>query len=365
MKDRLISIDVLRGLTIGLMIIVNTPGTWEYVYPPLRHAKWHGLTPTDLVFPFFMFVVGLSMAISFKKFELADKGKWIQKIISRTVLIFAVGLLLNWFPFYHKNIEELRILGVLQRIALSFGGAGLLIILIRNVKYLALTAGGILLGYWALLYFMGGDDPYSLEGNLATAFDPWLLGDKHVYHGFGIAFDPEGLVSTISGIVHVLIGYFVGLNILKFTTDKIGLLKYLLVAGVGLTILGIIWNISFPINKPLWTSSYVLVTTGLGSLLLAFLVWVIDIQGWVKWAYPFRVFGLNPLISYVLSGVFVKLMSTLFKTEDGSLYSLLYHSVFQPAFGNYGGSFAQAIVYTSFIWLFAWGLYRKGKVIKL
>lgn len=377
MKNRLLSIDVMRGMTIFFMIVVNTPGTWTYVYAPLRHAKWHGCTPTDLVFPFFLFIVGVSMAISLNKYasktqkESGARSQLIKKILRRTILIFLVGLCLNWFPFYHKNIGDLRILGVLQRIALAYGGAGILVVLLKDKMKLAIAASLLLFGYWGLIAFTGNGDPYSLEGNLATWFDPLVLGESHVYGGFGIPFDPEGLVSTIPGIAHVLIGYFIGLILLRLHKDGSSQLSYtgasknILLTGVVLSVLGVIWNAGFPINKPIWTSSYVLLTCGLGTILLAALMWIIDIKKWVKWTYIFRVFGLNPLVSYALSGVFVKLMITTFKWDKTNAYAWTYESIFQPVFGNFAGSFVFALTYTMFIWFFAWLLFRKGKIIKL
>lgn len=365
MKNRLLSVDVLRGMTIFFMIVVNDPGSWSYVYAPLKHAKWHGCTPTDLVFPFFLFIVGVSMAFSFVKYKDRSKNEWIMKVVKRTALIFAVGLFLNWFPFHHKHISDLRILGVLQRIALAFGGAGLLIIFLKDRIKLGIAAAILLFGYWALMYCCGTGDPYSLEGNLATWFDPLVLGVDHVYKGFGIPFDPEGLVSTIPGIAHVLIGYFIGLSIQNGEDNKSGILRYLFGTGLILTGLGLIWNLGFPINKPIWTSSYVLLTTGLGTLLLMMLTWLIDIKKWTKWTYVFRVFGLNPLASYVLSGLFVKLFIYTIKWDGGNAYSWLYESIFQPILGNMNGSLAFALTYTFFIWLFAWVLYRKKMVIKL
>lgn len=417
MKDRLLSIDVLRGMTIFFMIIVNTPGSWSHVYAPLLHAKWHGCTPTDLVFPFFLFIVGVSMSISFRKYKDGDRGAWVKKVLKRTALIFLVGVLLNWFPFFHKNIADLRIFGVLQRIALAFGGAGLLVIFIRDKSMLATVTAFILLGYWALMYFAGGADPFSLEGNLATYFDTLLLGENHVYGGFGIPFDPEGIISTISGVPHVLIGYFVGLKIQELSDKKLFLVHSLFVIGAALTVLGLVWNIAFPINKPIWTSSYVLLSTGLGTLFLSLLIYLIDgngtkkfssflgaigliailfsilikfldvhewpiftnymkifglvaiiisglmrIKGWDKWTYVFKVFGLNPLASYVLSGLFIKVFMHVF---DVNPYPWLYENVFSQIISMKFGSFLQALTYTLFIWLFAWLLYRNNKVIKL
>jgi len=362
MKERLLSIDVLRGMTIFLMIIVNTPGSWSHVYAPLLHAKWHGCTPTDLVFPFFLFIVGVSMSISFRKYREGERSQWIIKVIRRTALIFLIGLFLNWFPFFYKNIADLRIFGVLQRIALAFGGAGLLVIFIRDQRMLATITALILLGYWALLFIAGGIEPYSLEGNLATYLDTLLFGKSHVYGGFGIPFDPEGLVSTIPGVAHVLIGYFVGLKIQQVAHDKLFLVHSLYVVGAALTVLGLVWNISFPINKPIWTSSYVLLTTGLGTLLLGVLMWLIDVKGYQKWTFVFRVFGLNPLVSYALSGLFVKLFMYALPTNP---YPWLYENIFSQIGGMKFGSFFQALTYTMFIWFFAWLLYRKGKVIKI
>jgi len=365
MKDRLLSIDVLRGMTIFFMIIVNTPGSWSHVYAPLLHAKWHGCTPTDLVFPFFLFIVGVSMSISFRKYQEGERSQWVVKVLRRTALIFLVGLLLNWFPFFYKNISDLRIFGVLQRIALAFGGAGLLVIYLRDRRMLATVAVLILLGYWALMFFAGGMDPYSLEGNLATYLDSLLLGESHVYGGFGIPFDPEGIVSTIPGVAHVLIGYFVGLKIQETSEDKLFLVHSLFVIGAALSVLGLVWNLAFPINKPIWTSSYVLLSTGLGTILLSALMWIIDVKGWQKWTYIFRVFGLNPLVSYALSGLFVKLFMYVLSWDDTNPYPWLYENVFSQIGSMKFGSFLQALTYTMFIWFFAWLLYRKGKVIKI
>lgn len=371
MNNRVLSVDVLRGMTIFFMIVVNTPGTWEYVYAPLRHAPWHGCTPTDLVFPFFLFIVGVSMSISLKKYFLIDhsgssaRSQMIKKILKRTALIFAVGLLLNWFPFFHKNIADLRVMGVLQRIALAYGGAALLVVLLRDKVKLGYAAVFLLLGYWALMYFGGGVDPYTIEGNLSTKIDPSIFGLTHVYGGFGVPFDPEGLLGMIPSVAHVLIGYFMGLLIQEKQQEKPVLVGQLLKYGIGLSIIGWIWSYGFPLNKPLWTSSYVLYTCGLATVFLAILMWIIDIQGWTKWAYIFRVFGLNPLASYVLSGVLVRILLFILKWDGGNGYSWLYAHIFQPVFGNFSGSLAFALTVVMVVWVFAWGLYRRGIVVKL
>jgi len=198
-KKRLLSLDIYRGITIVFMIIVNTPGSWQYVYAPLRHSEWHGCTPTDLVFPSFLFIVGVSMWFSMKKYGHTLNTRSVFKILYRTLIIFAAGFLLIWFPFVGKQLSGIRIMGVLQRIALAYGLGALLCLIVKK-KYLWIVSAVILLGYWALLYFAGGSEPYSLEGNAVLKFDLLVLGKEHLYGGFGIPFDPEGLLSTIPAV---------------------------------------------------------------------------------------------------------------------------------------------------------------------
>lgn len=361
-QGRLLSIDVLRGMTIFFMIIVNTPGSWEFVYAPLRHAKWDGWTPTDLVFPFFVFIVGLAMSFSFKKFS-DDRSRLVGKILWRTGMIFLVGLLLNWFPFFNKSIADLRIFGVLQRIALAYG-AGALLCAYLNTRWLVIALVIILGGYWWLLLATGFDDPLSLENNLVRIIDLQLFGERHIYHGYGIPFDPEGLLSTIPTIGNVIIGFLAG-KMLQITDENWVRVRNLLIAGPILIVLAYLWqSLGFPINKPIWSSSYVLLTTGLAMLLFAVLLWMIDIKKWSSWTYTFRVFGLNPLASYALSGLIIKTFF-LIKIDGQNLYGWLFSHFFQNLFGNYLGSFVQALSYTFFIWFFAWQLYRKNMIIKL
>ncbi|MEE9372744.1 MAG: heparan-alpha-glucosaminide N-acetyltransferase domain-containing protein [Saprospiraceae bacterium] len=363
MQKRLLSLDIFRGLTIFLMIVVNTPGSWNNVYAPLLHAKWDGLTPTDLVFPFFVFIVGVAMSISFNKYDGSNTGLWVKKILKRTALIFLVGLALNWFPFFNKNIADLRIFGVLQRIALAYG-LGSLIVIYSSKKWVPYIFGLILIGYYGLLHFFGGDSPLSLEGNASGALDLFLLGDRHVYGGYGIPFDPEGILSTLPTIGTVLFGYWVGKVLQK--GDKIDdKMKALLPYALGGIVLGAIWHFAgFPINKPIWSGSYVLITGGLATLTLVILMWVLDKKKWQKWSYIFKAFGRNPLISYVLSGIFIRVFGMI-KIGDQGLYSWLYSNVFSHLIDNKFGSFFQALTYVLFIWLFAWWMYRKDIVVKL
>lgn len=360
---RLLALDVMRGLTIALMITVNTPGSWSYVYPPLRHAKWHGCTPTDLVFPFFLFIVGVAMWYSFRKYENATKQQ-VQKILKRVALIFIIGLLLNAYP--HFNFSKLRIMGVLQRIALAYGLAAFLIIYVKH-SYLYIVSICILLGYWALLYF-GGDPPYEAESNLIGNIDTLLLGKQHMWGGLGFSFDPEGLLSTLPAVVTVLLGYFSGKILASSTTVQKGI-QNLTSLGLGLALSGWLWNFVFPINKSLWTSSYVLYAGGLAMLLLSALLWIIDLRNYKKWAAPFVHFGRNPLFIFVLSGLYVKTIVYLIKinvtSESLNGYTYLYKKLFVPLAGNMNGSLLFALSHIFVFWIIVYVLYRRRIFIKI
>ncbi len=362
MNQRLLSLDIFRGMTIFFMIVVNTPGTWDYVYAPLRHASWDGCTPTDLVFPFFMFIVGVSMSISYSGAVTKGQAFWRQKAVTRGLTIVLIGILLNWFPFYTKSLTELRIFGVLQRIGLAFLVAALLITVVRKTTMWWLVA--LLLSLYTGVLMLAGEGALTLEGNLVRTIDLWLLGESHMYKGYGLPFDPEGLLSTVPAIGTVLLGYITGLQV-QSQPSKAKLVRWLLILGPSLAGAAILLHfLGLPINKPIWSSSYVLFTGGLAMAFLAFLLWVIDIRQWSNWATVFKPFGLNPLVSYILSGLFVK-TAFLVDISGKNAYQWIYSNVFQPGFGNYLGSFLFAIIYTMFIWFFAWMLYRKGTIIKV
>lgn len=362
---RLMALDVFRGLTICLMIIVNNPGSWAYVYPPLRHAEWNGYTPTDLVFPFFMFIVGVSLFYSFSKVDRSDKNPLLRKIIKRTFLIFLCGFFLNIFPFF--NFEKVRIMGVLQRIALSYGLAAILVLYLkpRMLKWAMVI---ILFTYWGLLYLSPMAQPLSLEGNLVRLVDLRILGEQHMYKGFGIPFDPEGLLSSLPGVSTILLGYFIAM-IIKSKEVLIKRIQKLVLAGLLLLALGMIWNHWFPINKPIWSSSYVLVTAGWATLSLAILLYLIDALGIKKIFMPFVHYGVNPLFVYMLSGVYVQTILFLIKIpmngKEVSFYSYMFNSWFQPLFGNFNGSLAFALFHAVVFWFVAYILYRKKIFIKL
>jgi len=362
MKTRLLSIDVMRGMTIAFMIIVNTPGSWSYVYPPLLHAKWHGVTPTDLVFPFFIFIMGTSMAFSFSKIDETNRAQLVKKVLKRTYIIFLAGFLLNWFPFYSDHLSEVRVFGVLQRIALSYGIAGILIIYTRSLKAQITTVLIGLIGYHFLQMY-GGD--FTLEGSVNRKINDFLIPADNLYGGFGIPFDPEGIVGTISSGMQVIIGYMVGIHLKKLKETPIKFIKHIIPIGLSLIFTAWLYCHIIPINKPLWTGSYVLNTSGKACLLLALLVYLIDVAKFKKWSFPFQIFGKNALVSYVFSSIFSITLYQILKNENGSAYGYLYSQIYQPTFGAYLGSFLFALSICLFVFCFAYVLYRRKIFIKI
>jgi predicted acyltransferase len=364
---RLVSLDIFRGLTIAFMIIVNTPGSWQYVYAPLRHAKWHGCTPTDLVFPFFLFIVGVSTFYSLKKYGNEFNSGSVIRILRRMLLIFAVGLFLAIFPRFLRDYSTLRIMGVLQRIALAYGIGAVICLTVRR-DWLWVVTAVILLGYWGLLALFGGADPYSLESNLVARVDIALLGVNHMYKGFGIPFEPEGLLSTIPSVATVIIGYFTGEMINRSKEGGKNVVK-LLLFGAASAGLGYLWGLFFPINKPLWTSSYVLFSAGLAMGLLALIYLIADVLKFQKWGTFFLVFGTNALFAYALAGIWTKTMLYIIKIPSGdeqiNLYQWIYQKIFVPLAGNMNGSLLFAISQVMIIWFVVLILYRKKIFIRL
>lgn len=322
--QRFLSLDVFRGMTVCFMIIVNTPGSGAQPFAMLEHAAWHGFTPTDLVFPSFLFAVGNAMSFSMKKFALMKDSEVLAKIFKRTLLIFLIGYLMYWFPFFHYNeaggisfapIGNTRIMGVLQRIGLCYGIVSLMIHYLSS-RWVAVLSVLFLIGYWLVLLFFGdANDPLSMTGNAGQYLDQFILGNAHLYHGEGIPFDPEGILSTIPSCVNVVIGYFAG----KFIQEKgkgYESIAKLLLVGVLLVFLAWCWNFSFPINKKLWTSSFVLITCGLDLIIIAGLIYFIELKSYVKWTGFFTVFGKNPLFIYILADLLLIIINTIFPKSD-------------------------------------------------
>lgn len=369
--NRFVALDIFRGATMALMVIVNTPGTWAYVYSPLRHAQWHGCTLTDLVFPFFLFIIGVSMRFSFDKYDICKYGPLFNKIIFRTITIFIIGLLLNAFPFIRQDWDwsSFRILGVLQRIALAYFFASF-IVLRFDVKGIVNISFIILVGYWITLMAYGwysGQDPYALKTNLILVVDQFLLGESRLYGGTGIQFDPEGLLSTIPSVVTVLIGFLVG-TMIKTTNDHEDNAQRMAVLGSLLIIIGWLWGFIFPINKQIWTSSYVLYTGGIAIILLAGLVWLVDIKKINWWTKPFVILGSNAIFLYALSSIWVKILLKITFEFEGKMisgYSYLYKTIFQPLAGNINGSLLFAFFHVLIFLLILTWMFRKKIYIKI
>ncbi len=359
---RLLSLDVFRGMTVAFMIIVNTPGTWSHVYAPLRHASWHGCTPTDLVFPSFLFISGVAMFYSLRKYNFEFSGPSLFRILRRVLLIFAAGLFLNIFPHFVRDYSTLRIMGVLQRIALAWGLGAILVLLIRR-NYIWLATAVILFGYWALMHFMGGADPYSLEGNYARTVDIAVLGENHLYRGFGMPFDPEGLLSTLPATATVLLGFMAG-GLISANGSSWKTPGWLALTGTLLIGAGLLWGQYFPINKPIWTSSYVIYAGGIGMVILALLFIIIDIWNLKGWTGFFNTFGTNPLFTYLLAGIWTKTMLAV-KIGESTLYKWIFDHICSPLFEEQKlASLLFAIMQVLIIWAFGYILYRKKIIIR-
>ena len=367
-SKRIIAIDALRGFTIGFMILVNNPGSWTHVYSPLRHAKWHGCTPTDLVFPFFLFIMGISMRFSFKKYNYIISRSLLSKIFWRFFIIFFIGILLNTFPFILQNWDwsSIRIMGVLQRIAISYLMASLFVLLFKE-KNLIYLSSFILLFYWFALLLFGGKNPYSLETNLVRILDIAILGEDHLYMGTGIPFDPEGLFSSLPASVTVIIGFLIG-SIIQIEDNKKDVLSKLIILGILGILSGLAWGLIFPINKHIWTSSYVLYSSGIAILFFALFNCIINIMNLHKLVWPLVVFGTNSIFVYSASILWSKVL--LFTTFDykgttTSGYNYLYETVFIPLGGNMNGSLIFALSHVLGFWLLLFYMQKKKLHIKI
>ncbi|MCC6287071.1 MAG: DUF5009 domain-containing protein [Chitinophagaceae bacterium] len=367
--ERFLALDVLRGMTICFMIVVNTPGSGAQPFSPLLHAKWFGFTPTDLVFPTFLFVVGNAMSFSMPKYRQTGAGSVLGKIFKRTIIIFLVGYLMYWFPFFREvkgggyeffPIKDTRILGVLQRIALAYCAASLIIHFLPR-KTVWLLGVIFLIGYWIILY-VGGD--YSMTGNAGHKLDLILFGESHLYHGEGVAFDPEGFLSTMPAIVNVIVGYYAGIFIQQKGKTYEAVSK-LLIAGFTFLTIAYFWDFVFPISKKLWTSSFVLYTTGLDLVIIGTLIFVIEIKGYTKGTYFFQVFGKNPLFIYLLSEILVIILYTIKTSPKSALYHSINNTVFQQLLPGPWGSLFFAICYMLTCWLVGYWMDKKKIYIRV
>jgi predicted acyltransferase len=371
-SQRYLALDVLRGITIALMVLVNNPGSWSSIYAPFEHAAWHGFTPTDLVFPTFLFVIGNAMSFSLRKYEEKSEEIFLKKIFTRSLLIFFIGLFMSAFPFVYRNevgefifkdISQMRIMGVLQRIALCYLIAGLMLHYIKT-KATIIISINILLFYWWIMYRFGTPpDPFSIAGNAALKFDLLIFHPDNLWKGFGMAFDPEGLLSTLPAIVNVVAGYIAGIFIQR-SGNSIPTVWKLALSGFLLLIVAIFWDLYFPIIKGIWTSSYVLYSIGWNLLLIATLILIIEIWKFKKWTYFFVVFGRNPLFIFVLSGLIALLMSIIW-IDGGYIKPWIYNNAFLSWLTKHNASLAFAVCFMLLMWIIGYVLDKKKIYIKV
>jgi len=403
LSSRYYSLDVFRGATVCLMILVNNPGSWQHIYPPLEHAAWHGLTPTDIVFPFFLFAVGNALSFVMPRLKAGGDATFWKKIIKRSALIFLIGLFLQWWPFFIWNNDHLvfrrwvdpnnpesgvRILGVLQRIALCYFFASVIIYYLKpkGSLYFGLM---LLVLYWILCYIGNPGDPYSLQGWFGTNIDKKILHVPHMYKGEGLPFDPEGVMSTMSAIVEVIFGYFVGdyiqkkskvpENLALGTVNNFGpyqMLSGLFVGGVVMLLTGYWWDKVFPINKKIWTSSFTVYTSGLATITIATMIYLIEYKNMRGWFTKFfDVFGKNALFVFALSAFLPRTLALIripdHVDDEGKMayitpWSWLYQRGLIHIPGDPRvGSLAYAICVILFMWFVCWWLDKKKIYIKV
>ena len=372
--SRMLSLDVFRGITIAGMTLVNEPGTWDAVYPPLLHAEWNGATPADWVFPFFLFIVGVSISFALARHARSITGIY-ARVIRRTCVLFALGLLLNLFPIYNLwtglwfQPSHVRVMGVLQRIAICYAAAAIIFLKTRWRTQLVLAAV-LLLGYWALMALLAppgcsGASATDINCNLAAYVDQTILGHDHMWtQSQGV--DPEGLLSTIPALATTILGLLAGQWLRSDTKSKTG---PMLAAGAALVAVGWAWSFAFPLNKSLWTSSYVLYTGGLAAVLLASLYWIVDLKGWKKWAAPFIVFGTNAIALYVGSSLFGEALGVVELEAANDTTQTLQERIFANWFAPYADPLNASLLYAVafiVIWLvIIWTLYRKRIFLKV
>lgn len=379
---RLLALDILRGITIAGMLLVNNPGTWSSIYAPLEHAEWEGLTPTDLVFPFFVFVMGVSMYFSLRKFNFSLNANVFLKIVKRTVILFLIGWAVSWFAvwlrglynpdldFVDRAINHLRILGVFQRLALVYFFGSLLAVTLKH-RFIPWLIGIILIAY-AIILSVGHGYDISAD-NIIARIDNAVLGENHMYKegvfdGI-IAFDPEGILSTLPCIAHVLIGFMVGKLIMTYH-NKTELISKLALLGFAMMLGGWLLQYGIPCGKKMWSSTFVLITTGMASSLLALLIYIIDVKGRSKWCRFFQSFGVNPLFCYLVGTILSIVFGTVrFGTNAAgdpvTIHSLIHDGCKAITCSTEAASCLYAIVFVLICWCFGYILYKKKIYIKI
>ena len=381
-SQRVLALDILRGITIAGMLLVNNPGSWSHLYAPLSHAEWIGLTPTDLVFPFFVFVMGVSMYFSLKKYQFTLNGKLLWKIVRRTVILFLIGWAVGIFARFVyglsgdktvseivENLDTLRALGVFQRLALVYFFGSMIAVLCKH-KFIPWIIALILVVY-AFILGLGNGYEFSLD-NIIARIDMSVIGEKHLYtetvDGVTLPIDPEGLLSTLPCIAHVLIGFMVGKIIMQTHNNEDRISKLLLI-GFSMMLCGWLLSYGIPVGKKMWSSTFVLITCGLAISILALLIHVVDVKGKKRWSRFFETFGVNPLMLYLCGTVLAIVFGAvpLWLDAEGAkvtVHSLIYDGLlelFQPK----TASFLYAILFVCINWLPGYVLYKKKIYVKL
>ena len=360
-RERLVALDVFRGITIASMLLVNNPGTWSAIFWPLGHAAWHGWTPTDLIFPFFLFIVGVTTELSLRG---RPTGDAVRKIVKRGVLIILFGILLNWFPFYSRGdlagienptvldrvmwkIDHLRLPGVLQRIGAVYMIAAL-IALKTTRRQQSVVVLAILLGYWAIITRGPLEPP---PETVAATIDRAVFGEKHLWSQ-SKTWDPEGPLSTIPAVATGMLGILVAPWVRERRVRELAIY-----GAIGL-VAGLLWDFLFPINKALWTSSYVVFTAGFACVMLALCIWVIDVHRVRGWTTPFVIYGVNPLVAFVGSGLMAKIID-MWKVGPVSFKTFTYQLAFEPYFPPKVASLLWGLSFVLFWLAVLWVLYRR------
>jgi len=391
--ERLLSLDVFRGMTVAGMLLVNNPGTWSAIYPPLEHAPWHGWTPTDLIFPFFLFIVGITTELSLRARRARgdDEQAILRQILRRGALIFLFGFLLSGFPFFTwppalegatfferviHRVEHWRVMGVLQRIGLAYLIGGLLTWRTTIRQQLVILAA-LLFGYWALMTLVPVPDT-GIPGRfvldkpdqlLSAWLDRTILGVDHLWVG-GKTWDPEGLLSTLPAVGTMLCGTFAGKWLSHSERPLTDRLAGLFAVGAFAMMLGSMWHWVFPINKSIWTSSYVVFTAGIGAVSLATVMWIVDVLQWRRWTTPFVVYGINPMLAFLGSGLMARGISSIWTWETAtgtrtSAQGFVFNTVFASWLPPREASFAYAVSFVTFWYLVLLGARKRGFVLKV
>ena len=393
-RERLLSLDVFRGLTIAGMLLVNNPGTWSAIFPPLEHAEWNGWTPTDLIFPFFLFIVGITthLSLSARRARGDDDSAVVKQILRRGIIIYLLGFAMAMFPFYQwgtiasipnatpwdrilYRIEHVRILGVLPRIAIVYICAGLLT-LKTTLKQQIIIIATLLFGYWFAMTLIPVPGEHEIgavllnthDRNLAAWLDRAILGTNHTWSG-SVTFDPEGPMSTIPAIATAMLGVIAGRWIVQKEKPLLERIGGMFAAGAIGMMVGLMWNWAFPINKNLWTSSYVIFTAGMACVAIATIMWIVDYCNVKWWTKPFVIYGVNPIVAFVGSGVLARLIYTLwhvsYNGKSVAIQDAMYQILFLPWLPPRVASLAFAVSFVLLWYGILAVLYRRNIILKV